>query len=183
MTPLQETEPAGGFRDMDSVAEFMLHAITLEDESARRFDELAGALGTHNNAEGVVALFRKMEHYSKQHLAEALDRAADMKLPRLQPWEFKWPEAESPEMADIAESHYRMTVWHALNLALDSEKRGHAFYATLADRSADPDVRRMAAEFAEEEAEHVAILEQWLAKTPAPKEGWAEDPDPPVSVD
>jgi len=171
------------FRDMDSVAEFMVHAITLEDESARRFDELAAALATHNNARGVVDLFRKMEHFSKQHLADALDRAADMKLPRLQPWEFKWPTPESPEMADIGESHYRMTVWHALALALDSEKRGHAFYATLAEKSADPNVRRLAAEFAEEEAEHVEILEKWIANTPKPAPNWSEDMDPPVSVD
>lgn len=177
------TASAAPFRDMDSVAEFMVHAITLEDESARRFDELASALAAHNNARGVVELFRKMEHFSKQHLADALDRAADMQLPRLQPWEFKWPDEESPEAADMGESHYQMTIWHALSLALDSEKRGHAFYAALAEKAADATVRRLAAEFAEEEAEHVQILEEWIKKTPQPPADWADDPDPPVSVD
>jgi hypothetical protein len=30
-----------------------------------------------------------------------------------------------------------------------------------------------------EEAEHVALVQAWIAKTPLPDENWASDPDPP----
>ena len=172
-----------GFRDMASVAEFLAHAIALEQEAAERFDELADTLETHNNAEGVVELFRKMAHYSRLHLAEARERAGDIALPNLAPWDFKWPGDESPETPDHREAHYRMTAWHALSLTLASERQAHAFYGALANHAADAEVRALAAEFTEEEAEHVEILEDWLARTPEPAEDWDHDPEPPVAVD
>lgn len=172
-----------GFRDLDTLAEFLAHAVELEAEAAGRFDELADALAVHHGESGVVGLFRQMAHFSRLHLAEAKERAAGMDLPKLQPWEFKWPGAESPESADSSRSHYRMTPWHALTLALESEKRGHAFYAALAQQSADPEIRRLAAMFTEEEAEHVATLESWFSRTPLPSPGWERDLDPPVAVD
>ena len=53
---------------------------------------------------------------------------------------------------------------NALELALDGERRGHAFYAGIASTTEDPEVRAMAQEFAAEEAEHVAELEKWIGR-------------------
>lgn len=167
---------------IDSLPEFLAHAITLEDESAQRFDELADALEVHHNGE-VVELFRKMAHYSRLHLAEAKERAAGLDLPHLAPWDYKWPDAESPETIEVFDAHYKMTPWHGLSIALESEKRGQAFYADLARTSPNATVREQAAEFADEEAEHVALLENWLTRYAPPGDDWAEDMDPPVSVD
>lgn len=172
-----------GFKDMAGVPEFLAHAITLEQEAAVRFDELADMLEVHNNHQGVVELFRKMAHFSRLHLADAKARAEGMDLPRLAPWEFKWPGDESPESGSIEDAHYMMHPHHALKLALESEKQGHAFYAALAEKSAHPEVRELAEEFTEEEAEHVATLEEWLTRHPEPEPGWADDMDPPVTVD
>ena len=36
-------------------------------------------------------------------------------------------------------------------------------------------VDELAEEFAEEEREHVRLIEEWMAKYPAPEEGWDED--------
>lgn len=168
---------------MKTVAEFLAHAIALEEESAERFDELADALEVHHNGE-VVELFRKMAHYSRLHLAEAREAATGMDLPHYAPWEFEWPDAESPETVDIEESHYRMTPHHALQAALQSEKRGRDFYLDVSGRpDVEDKVRTLAAEFAEEESSHVRMLEDWLTKYPAPAADWAEDMDPPVSAD
>jgi hypothetical protein len=41
----------------------------------------------------------------------------------------------------------------------------------------DPEVKRLAAEFAAEETEHVQALEDWLARTPRPSAPWSHDPD------
>jgi rubrerythrin len=166
-----------------TVPEFLAHSIALEEESASRFDELADALEVHHNGD-VVELFRKMAHFSRLHLADVQERAKGMELPHYAPWEFKWPDADSPEAVGLDEPHYKMTAHHALTAALASEKRGHAFYASVAqDASVDAAVKPLAQEFADEEAEHIALLEGWLKKYPVPAEGWDEDMDPPVGAD
>lgn len=167
---------------MDSLPEFLAHAITLEEESAQRFDELADALEVHHNGE-VVELFRKMAHFSRLHLADARKRAEGMEVPHLAPWQYKWPDSESPETVEVFDAHYKMTPFHALTVALDSEKRGQAFYAAVAEGAGNEEIKVLAREFAEEEAEHVALLEGWLSRTPPPDDHWAEDMDPPAAVD
>jgi rubrerythrin len=167
---------------MKTVPEFLAHAIALEEESAQRFDELADALQVHHNGD-VVELFRKMAHYSRLHLAEARDAAKGMELPHYAPWQFEWPGAESPETIEVEEAHYKMTPHHALSAALTSERRGEAFYSHIAATVEDAEVIRLAKEFSQEELGHVKLLEEWLGKYPLPEENWAEDMDPPVSVD
>jgi hypothetical protein len=44
-------------------------------------------------------------------------------------------------------------------------------------------VRKAALELQAEEAEHVALVQAWLAKVPAPDPDWAVDPDPPRYTD
>jgi rubrerythrin len=146
---------------MKTVGEFLAHAIALEEESAVRFDELADALEVHHNAE-VTELFRKMAHYSRLHLAEAKEMANGV---------------------EIEGTHYLMTPYHALALALESEKRGQGFYQGLADTHENKDVRTLAKDFADEEAEHVKLLSDMIQRYPAPKEGWDEDMDPPNVAD
>lgn len=165
---------------MKTLPEFLAHAIALEEESAVRFDELADALEVHHNTT-VVGLFRKMAHFSRLHLAEVQASATGLDLPRYAPWEFQWPDAESPEVVGSDTPHYKMTPHHALTLALESEKRGLAFYAEVAHTTPDPEVRTHAAHFAEEEAEHVRLLEDWLTRFPPPPSDWDDDPDPPTS--
>jgi hypothetical protein len=49
--------------------------------------------------------------------------------------------------------------------------------------SGDAEVKRLAVAFAEEETEHVAALDKWIALTPRPSTTWQYDPDslpPPV---
>ncbi|MBB4264535.1 ferritin-like domain-containing protein [Roseospira visakhapatnamensis] len=167
---------------METVEEFLAHAVALEEDSAVRFDDMADALEVHQNDE-VTGLFRRMAHFSRLHLAEAQKMAEGLDLPHFKPWEYKWPDAEAPETPEMDATHYLMTPHHALTLALDSEKRGHAFYADLAANNGNDRIRELAMEFAEEEAEHVALLETMLAKYPLPPGDWDEDMDPPVAVD
>jgi len=61
-------------------------------------------------------------------------------------------------------SHYLMNAEYALSLALASEENGYAFYHNIATTTTDVEVRTMAEEFAEEEAEHVAELKKWVKR-------------------
>lgn len=150
---------------IDDVAEFLAHACALEEEAALRFADMAEAMKTYGNQD-VAVFFGRMSEFSRLHLAEARLRSNFRDLPKLTPDAFKWPDGESPEAASMEGSHYLMTVEYALELALESEKRGQAFYASVAKETSDPEVRMMAEEFAAEEAEHVAELERWAVRYP-----------------
>lgn len=146
---------------MNDVERFLAHAIALEREAARRYEELAAAMQTDGRAE-LKAFFARMAHFSRLHLAEAQARGQWRDLPVLAEHEYDWPDGIAPETADWVGVDAQMTVRSALELALESERRGHAYYAAVAALAQDPDVRHLAAEFAAEEAEHLAELERRL---------------------
>ena len=146
---------------MNDVERFLAHAVQLEREAARRYEELSAAMATEGHRE-LKAFFARMAHYSRLHLAQASQRAGFRELPPLRPAEYEWPDGTSPETAAWAGVDAQMDGRDALALALDGERRGHAYYAAMAATTTDPEVRRLAAEFADEEAEHVAELEKLL---------------------
>lgn len=163
---------------ISTVEEFLAHALTLENEAANTYQEIGDSLAVHNNAEA-AALFFKFAGYGRKHADEVRGLAEGLTLPRIPPWEFVWGDGDSPEAATFEDAHYMMTPAHALDLALRAEHQAHDFYAAVAAATADAKISEMAAEFAAEEAEHVRMLEDWIAKVPAAEATWAFDPDPP----
>jgi rubrerythrin len=147
---------------MNDVETFLAHAIQLEREAARRYEELAASMGTEGNAE-LKRFFVRMGKNSRKHLADAMARGGFRDIPVLGPDDFRWPDGVSPEVADWEGVDALMDARGALLLALDSERRGHGYYAAMAATSADAELRVLAGEFASEEAEHVAELEKLIA--------------------
>jgi rubrerythrin len=147
---------------MNDVERFLAHAVQLEREAARRYEELSAAMATEGQRE-LKTFFARMAHYSRLHLALASQRAGFRELPPLRPNEFEWPDGVSPEVADWSGADGFMDPRAALQLALEGERRGHAYYAAMAATTRDPELRQLAAEFAGEEAEHVAELEKLIA--------------------
>ena len=76
-----------------------------------------------------------------------------------------------------------MTPHQALKLALENEMNAMAFFEDIASNNTDARVRSLAKEFAEDERQHVAWMEEWLAEYPPPDKDWDYDPDPPAAVD
>lgn len=148
---------------MQNVSEFLAYSIRLEEDAAARFNDLANVMKSYGNAE-VAALFARLGAFSSQHAQAARDRGGFHDLPKLTPDQFKWTGPDSPEATSMEGSHYLMTVDYAMELALEGEKAGYAFYNSLAETSDDPEIKIMAAEFAAEEASHVAELERWVTK-------------------
>ena len=147
---------------MNDVERFLAHAAQLERDAARRYEELSAAMGTEGNRE-LAVFFGRMAHFSRLHLAQATARGGFRDLPELTPDEFEWPEGTSPETAGWAGVDAQMGPREALLLALDGERRGHAYYATMAATTADAELRALASEFAAEEAAHVQELERLIA--------------------
>lgn len=151
---------------MNSVEEFLVYAARLEQEAALRFDELADVASSFANKD-VAAFFRQMAHFSRLHLEEARKRGGFHDLPEIDPGQFQWPDAESPEAAAIWGADPNMDVEQAMALALEAEQQGLAFYADVLNATDDPEIKAMAREFVEEEAEHVAAIERWITRLAA----------------
>jgi len=66
----------------------------------------------------------------------------------------------------------------ALRLAMENEQRAHDFYADISKDAPDEVVRKLAAEFAEEEQEHLDLLIEWQKKVPESEDEVPFDPDP-----
>lgn len=165
---------------IDTLPELLAHALAMETEAAERYEELADQMETHRKG-AVAAIFRKLERDEKTHLKELEAMCARYELPHYAPWEFKWNTAgESPEAIAVDRVSYRMTVRAAVELALVHEQRAADFYAGIADRASDTDVRTLASQFAAEEREHIGWLESCLADC-GPDDAAIDDPDPPLS--
>ena len=161
--------------DLDT---FLAYSVALEEEAADRHDELADMMDVHNNPD-VAETFRKLAHYSRLHAQEIRDHSRGASLPVIAPWDFGWEGMEGPETASIDDVNYLMSRFNALKIAMGNEQRAHDFYYSISQDSPDKDVRALAAEFADEEKEHLELLEKWLAKVPDSPGGEAFDPDPP----
>lgn len=148
---------------MDNIDVFLAHAVELEREAARRHEELAESMRTASNTE-VESFFRQMAVFSRKHLAQAMERGGFHHLPAIPAENFSWPDGVSPEQFDWIGVDTMMDVNSALEIALEGERRGHAFYVHISAITRDPEVRAMAHEFADEEAEHVIELEKWIAR-------------------
>ena len=157
---------------------FLAHSVELESEAQERYLELAESMATHNNGE-VAAFFQRMAREASQHLAEVEALSAGRQLPAMQAWEFDWPEAEPPETASYEALHYRMSLRQAMALALDNERAAERYYRLQATTSEDPETKRIATDFADEEVSHGRELERLMQALPEDADTLKlEDDDP-----
>lgn len=162
---------------MSQYEDFMARAYTMELEATERYAQFAEQLDTHNNRE-VAQLFRKLADIEALHAKRILDEMGWPSTPALPP-AYAWEGAEGPETAPFDSVHYLMRPWHALEIALRCEQEAQKYYESIAASRAPKQVRDAAREMADDEAEHVALIRQWMKKVPRPAAGWDEDPDPP----
>ena len=84
-------------------------------------------------------------------------------FPTMKPADFIWPGLESPETAAIWAADPFIGREQALEIALDAETASQEYYQSVLDATSDPENKVLAKEFAEEESEHVAELQKWIA--------------------
>ncbi len=164
--------------EISSLSELLTHAYAIEEDAIDRYHMLGDQMEVHNNHE-LAKLFRDLAGHEEKHAAEIKARAETIGLMNLKSSEYKWPDTEGPELAALDEAHYRMTPWHALQMALKAETRAFEFFDHIVNTVTDPEIKKWAEEFREEEAEHVTLVERLLEKNPEPPAGWADDDDPP----
>ena len=151
-----------------SSAELLLHALVIELEAMQRYEELARMMEQIGNKK-VAKIFARMSEIEARHAQIVEEQVKDRQLPILTPSQYHWQGMEAPENTDSTHLFHLMTPCQAMTLALDNEKRAFEFFARVVDDSTDESVREMAAEFAVEEEQHVAWVEDWLAEELASK--------------
>jgi rubrerythrin len=167
---------------IETAGELLTHAYQMELEAQERYGYLAEQMDVHNNVE-LARLFRELARVEGLHASDILERLMGMNRPQIGPLEYKWPGGESPEALDMGEMHYMMTPREALMLALMAEQNAFEFFDRLVKTSPDEETRRFAAEFAQEEQEHVELVLGELKKYPETGEPPREDMDPPTPQD
>ena len=165
---------------VSSLNDLLAVAYQIEIDAVERYYVLADQMETHNNPE-LVKIFRDLARAEGIHGEEIRRLAGDFDVVNHARQIARFGRMDSPEEAELGSAHYMMTPWHALQLSLAGEKRALAYFSFIVETATDPKVKAMAAEFVEEEAEHVNLVNRLLHRYPPPGDSWAEDLDPPVS--
>jgi len=161
-----------------SVTELLAHALAIEREAAERYAEFARFMADRERGE-LADLFARLARLERDHARFIEKRAGPLHAPAVIDAEVRWLESGPPEPA-VHEWLARMIgPREALVIALAAERRAQAFFAELAELVEDEALRRLAREFAEEEAEHAARLERALAAEADPRIDWERLYDPP----
>jgi rubrerythrin len=152
-------------KKIDTVESFLALSMLLEYESADRLRELAIFMKNHD-APDLSGLLETLAGYSDQHASEIRELSEGRVLPELATLEMTWEGLEGPETTAYESVTPQMASQDMLQVALRNEKKGQDFYIDISLNSPNDEVRKLAAEFASEENEHVRKLEQWIASTP-----------------
>jgi rubrerythrin len=147
-------------------------AILIEDEAAERYEELAHQLETHRTPEA-AAFFRSMVRNETTHRARLLERRTQLygDAPRAVSWAMLW-NVEAPE---YDEARAFMTVRQAMETALRSEEKAHAYFVAALRHVREPEVRALLEELRDDEVQHQDMIRREMARLGGEPELEAED--------
>ena len=147
--------------------ELYAHAIAIEREAAARYAQLAERMADEGR-EDLARIFDMLARAEAEHL-DALERRTEgVELPAIDEGRYHWLDAAAPETAARELVFRLMTPRQALAIALQAERRAHAFFERIAWTAADPALRALAREMAAEEREHIELVARLLERTPEP---------------
>ena len=146
---------------IDSVDAFLALSMLLEFESADRLRELADCMRKHS-AEELAELLEKLAGYSDLHASEIRELADGRVLPDLATMGVSWEGVEGPETTMFESIQPDMNPYDVLQIALRNEMKGQDFYTNISLHSPNDEVRKLAADFADEENEHVMLMQKWI---------------------
>jgi len=161
-----------------SAPELYAHAIAIEREAAERYAEFAARMRDLGN-DAVAEVFAHLARLEAEHLEALVARTAGVELPKPAAHEYAWLDAGAPETAARELVFRLMTPRQALAIALLAEQCAQAFFERVLRSAKDPALRAIAREMAAEEAHHIAMVEELLARTPQPLPQWLTDEEVP----
>lgn len=161
----RRASPVSAKRRFGPVEVFYAQAIAIEREAAARYREFAHQMAGYGNAR-TAELFQRLARFEAEHAEQLLEKSAGMKLPSIEQLRRGLIEGSRSEVATYEFLYRRVLPHHALLMALAGERRAKAYFERMSSASADPEIRKLSAAFAREEAEHIAWIEEALAAEP-----------------
>ena len=149
-------------------------AALIEIEAAKRYTLFAEQLGTRGT-DDAGAVFGSMAVNENKHCEQLAERR--MKLFGETPPNVKPDDLFDVEAPDVGAPSWNMSALRAYEVALMAEKKAHAFYDQALRWVTQPDVKALFEELREEEAEHVQMLVDIMAKLPPSAADDLEDLD------
>jgi rubrerythrin len=146
-------------------------AILVEEEAQERYLEFVDQMEQHHTMEA-AAFFRAMARNEARHGDElrsrrkALFADAPRRVERSMLWDVEAPDYDEPRAF--------MSARQAMEVALRSEVKAHAFFVQALPHVTDPQVRSLFAELRDEEVLHQALVQEALKSLPP---GPEPDPD------
>jgi len=138
-------------------------AVLIEREAEERYIGFAEMIGSRH-AGDAAAFFQTMAGYEAKHGNKLHERR--VRLFAATPTRVNAGMVESVEAPDYGKPRAFMSTRHALEVALESERKAEAFYAAALPVITDPQVQELFKELGKQEIEHQEMLQQRIAKTP-----------------
>ena len=136
-------------------------AILIEEEVRQRYEMFAKQLSGYDAGK----FFATMVENEAKHGTELLERR--MAMFGKTPMNVKLTDLFDVEAPDMGAVHRGMSTLQAFELGLAAEKKAYDFYDMALPGVTDPEVKELFTELRDEEAEHVEMLKEQMAKLPA----------------
>lgn len=147
-------------------------AILIEDEARERYEEFAEQMEVHHTADA-ARFYRMMAQYETKHGSElaarrkALFGDAPSRMSRAMLWGVEAP--------DYDKARAFMSPRKALEVALDSEIKAHAYFTAALPHVMDPKVKALFVELQGDEVQHKALVQAEIDKLPPDSDVDVED--------
>jgi erythrin-vacuolar iron transport family protein len=145
-----------------SVMDALDLAILIEAEAEERYREFAKMLGSRYEGDA-TAFFETMAGYEAKHAAKLRERRT--KLFATTPMQVTNEMVQDVEAPDYEAPRPFMSTRHALDVALDCERKAEAYYVSALKVVADPPVKELFAELRDQEIQHQRMIEREMAQT------------------
>jgi rubrerythrin len=147
-------------------------ATLIEVEAMKRYSLFVEQLGSSTDA---GAFFQSMAVNEKKHADELAERRHALFGDA--PASVKLDDIFDVEAPDVGSTRWNMSALNACQVALYSERKAFEFYDRALLTVKDADVRALYEELRDEEAEHVRMVEEIIAKLPPSAMVDVEDED------
>jgi len=142
-------------------------AVVIEQEAEERYVAFAEMIGSRYEGDA-ASFFQTMAGYEAKHGKKLHERR--VKLFADAPIRVKQGMVESVEAPDHGSPRAFMSARHALQVALDAERKAEVFYSSALPAITDPLVQELFRELRQQEIEHQEMVRQQIAKTPGSME-------------
>ena len=147
-------------------------AILIEDEARERYEEFADQMEVHHTADA-AQFYRFMAQNEARHGEEIAVRRKEIfgdapsRMSRSMLWDVEAP--------DYDQARAFMTPRRALEVALESEIKAHAYFTAAIPSISDPEVKALFIELQGDEVHHKELVQAELDKLPPDSEVDVED--------